>query len=141
MATGGSQVDDARGVSKVPKAAVDDGWGPRSSKPATNGGATKDAWGSSSEGNSNDAWGDSGSGGGGAWSSSASTSFGGGGGSKVSSGGGGHRGGGGGGIKLRGTAGRWIDKGFGFIKPDDGSEVCMQEREIGEREREEGERW
>ena len=26
--------------------------------------------------------------------------------------------------KLRGTALRWNERGFGFIKPNDGSEVC-----------------
>ena len=36
------------------------------------------------------------------------------------SGGGG--GGGGGGERLRGVAARWTDRGFGFIKPNDGSD-------------------
>ena len=38
--------------------------------------------------------------------------------------GGGGGGGGGVGSKLRGIAVRWTDRGFGFIKPDDGSPVC-----------------
>merc|ERR1719461_2296103 len=37
-------------------------------------------------------------------------------------GGGGGYGGGGGGGTLRGTACRWNERGFGFIKPDDGGE-------------------
>ena len=44
--------------------------------------------------------------------------------SRDGGGGGGGDGGGGGGGKLRGTAARWNDRGFGFIKPEDGSEVC-----------------
>ena len=32
--------------------------------------------------------------------------------------------GGGGSGKSKGTAARWNERGFGFIKPDDGSEVC-----------------